>query len=451
MPKLSPLVVSISLVATGCAGELSGGLVADSDPTPTLEDADAVADTAAPASGDADATVLETSADAAVDVVAEAAPDAAPDVAPDAGPSEPRPLPPEPTSYDGPLTITKGGTYSGNWRSADPAVPVVSIATSEPVVIDGCAIRTAGWAFTSAAPGVRVTIRNCVVRKVDTGTRRARFGSFASARRLIVEHSYWEAMNGLVVYQWTGDGSGGDTLKIRNNRVRNVTREEADMGNFVGLNTVSRVRDVEIAWNEVINAPNESSVEDNVNLWHSGGVAGADLRIHDNYVQGAYPEPATSGTFSGTGMTTDGDSKDPLVATAFVLAYGNAFVSTCNAAMNIAAGHDVHYYENRMITSGLLPDGTPMAANYAATAIFDIYHAAPTAFFGNTVTKNVIGYVKEGYTIPFSDRHDLSNGACSGCAENVHLPNPITLATEADELARWYTKVNAAGVLIGPK
>lgn len=415
----------LALVVSGCAGEVSGA--------PPAEDA------------------ATDSSDTSTEVLPAADSAARSDTPADAAPTEPRPLPEEPATYDGPLTITEAGTYSGNWRSSDPAVAAVTIATSEPVVIDRCFVRAAGKAFTAGAGAVRVTIRNCVARKVDTGARHARFADFASARRVLIEHNYWESMNGVVVYQWTGDGSGGDTLVIRNNRVRNVTREEGDMGNFVGLNTVSRVRDVEIAWNEVINAPDESSVEDNINLWHSSGVAGAELRVHDNYVQGAYPEPASGGSFTGTGMTTDGDSKDPLLATAHVLAYGNAFVSTCNAAMNIAAGHDVRYFDNRIVTSGLLPDGSPMNANYAGASIFDFYGAAPSAFFGNSITKNVIGYVKKGYSAPYTDRHDLSGGGCEGCSDNTHLPNPITLATEQDELVRWYAKVNAAGVLLGPR
>ena len=37
--------------------------------------------------------------------------------------------------WSGPLTITQGGTYSGNWRSTDPNTPAVTVATTAPVVI----------------------------------------------------------------------------------------------------------------------------------------------------------------------------------------------------------------------------------------------------------------------------------------------------------------------------
>jgi hypothetical protein len=37
--------------------------------------------------------------------------------------------------YAGPIVITKGGTYSGNWQSLDWRTPAVRIRTSQPVII----------------------------------------------------------------------------------------------------------------------------------------------------------------------------------------------------------------------------------------------------------------------------------------------------------------------------
>ncbi|WP_189011719.1 NPCBM/NEW2 domain-containing protein, partial [Deinococcus malanensis] len=47
------------------------------------------------------------------------------------------------TTYSGPLVISKGGTYSGNWESPDTG-PAVSIQTTEPVIIENANIRGKG-------------------------------------------------------------------------------------------------------------------------------------------------------------------------------------------------------------------------------------------------------------------------------------------------------------------
>ncbi len=75
-------------------------------------------------------------------------------------------------SFSGPITITKGGTYAGNWASTDVNVPPVSIRTTEPVIIENCQVRGPGnliasrFSDSDGFPNVDVTVRNCV----GTGT-----------------------------------------------------------------------------------------------------------------------------------------------------------------------------------------------------------------------------------------------------------------------------------------
>ena len=38
-------------------------------------------------------------------------------------------------TFTGPIRITSGGTYTGNWQSLDPATPAVQILTTQPVTI----------------------------------------------------------------------------------------------------------------------------------------------------------------------------------------------------------------------------------------------------------------------------------------------------------------------------
>jgi hypothetical protein len=346
------------------------------------------------------------------------------------------------------IVIRRGGTYTGTFRSPDSSRPCVRIATTEPVVLDSCLFEGAGHLVECLLPGARLTLRRCVGRGLPPTkdqTPRGRFLTISEARSVRVEQCRLEQTSGIYVYKWSGDGTARQTLKILGNRVRNIDGRYRDGGgltvSFVGLNQVRGVAGIEIAWNEVLNQPDESLVEDNISLYNSSGTARSPIRVHDNYVQGAYPYPATSGKYTGTGLNTDGDGSSALTTTAYVEAYHNQFVSTCNAAMNIAAGHDIRFHHNRMVTSGYLPDGRALPTTYAATAVFNAYRKPAAVFFGHRVDHNVIGYAKPGYRIPLPDRHDLSHENCRPCLHNEHLPNPITRATEAQEWALWQQKL----------
>ena len=332
----------------------------------------------------------------------------------------------------------------------------VTINTREPVTLLGCTLAGPGHLIV-AGQGADLTVRNCRgygLPPTDPTRSRGHFLDAYRATRLVVEHNYLEHTTGIIINRWSGSGQNGQTITVRYNqgldcdgRVAGDQQADTERHSFVQLNTVAGLPGVEISYNQFINEPNLSAVEDNINLYNSSGTPASPLLVHDNYVQGAYPFPATGRTFTGSGMTTDGDGSSQTAA--YIQAYGNQFISTCNAAMNIAAGHDIHYHDNRMVTSALLPDGTRLNATYAATAIFN-YYQLPGALFGNnSVEHNVIGFVKWGYNVPFPNRHDLSTGACPTCTGNESLPNPITRQSEQDEWVRWQQKTRQ--LTIGPE
>ncbi|MFD2513593.1 hypothetical protein ACFSRY_06925, partial [Pontibacter locisalis] len=62
-------------------------------------------------------------------------------------------------TYSGPLVITKGGTYTGNWESRDSEVAAVEIRTNEPVIIEHANIRGAGPLVRSLGNSADITIR----------------------------------------------------------------------------------------------------------------------------------------------------------------------------------------------------------------------------------------------------------------------------------------------------
>lgn len=357
-------------------------------------------------------------------------------------------------TYAGPLVITQGGTYTGNYQSQSSGTPCVLVNTNQPVILDGCNLQGPGNLIQSGT-GANLTVRNCrgtaLAPTVD-GQPAGHFLDTYQSQNLVVEHNYFSGTTGITVNRWTG-GSG--TLTVRYNQARNIdgrwrNNSGSTRSSFLQLNTVTGLAGVEIAYNEVINTPNQSLVEDNINFYNSSGTASSPLRVHDNFVRGAYPYPATAATFTGTGLTTDGDATTLGTAAGYIEASNNQFVSTCNAAMNIAAGHDVYYHDNRMVTSALLADGTRLNATYAATAVFNYYNQVAGIFFNNRIANNTIGYVRWGANNPYPDRQDLSPNNCATCTGVTSLPNPITVATEDNEYTLWQQKVQQAGVTLGP-
>ena len=336
-------------------------------------------------------------------------------------------------------------------------MPCIRVETTEPVTLHDCILTGAGDLIQANVPGAQLTVVNCrgygLLPSYDQ-TRRGRFLQVNAGRSVRVEHNYFSQTTGIVIYQWSGDGSPSQTLTVRYNQCRNVNGRFRDGGeeysNFLGLNGVLGLDNMEASWNEVINEPNKSLVADNVNFYNSGGTRTSPARLHENYIQGAYPFPATSSIYTGSGITTDGDGRTPLSSTAYVDGYSNQVISTCNAAINIAAGHDNNFHDNRLVTSGLLSDGTKMVANYAAAAIFNYYKRPTTIFYSNSFTNNVVGFVHWGGTSPYSDRQDLSPNLCVPCTGTTHLPNPITLQTEQAEWTRWQQKLRHHHIQVGP-
>src|SRR5215469_16309992 len=57
---------------------------------------------------------------------------------------------------DAVLTISEGGTYSGNWTSHNASVPVILIATAEPVLIENSTLNGPGNLIKTAVDHAKV-------------------------------------------------------------------------------------------------------------------------------------------------------------------------------------------------------------------------------------------------------------------------------------------------------
>ena len=376
--------------------------------------------------------------------------------------------------WSGPIVITRGGTYSGNWQSNDPQTPAVTVSTAEPVIVENSHIRSANSLIKTEVSGADLTVRNNVAIATNAAVKGQPNGTFlqaASPARLDVENNYIEnASSGVLVHGYSGSRDGKRTIVIRANRARNLSGLLSDgnggylpgggsnhsVSRFIELDNVQAVPGIDVGWNEVINYPGRSLVTDNIDLNRSSGTLNQPIEIHDTYIQGAYPYKAAQDAYNGGGIKTEGGANDsPQETAAFSSIHDNQVVGTVGYGIAFTAGHDNIASNNRVISSGLLADGTRIAAQHVGMANGDVSGTgvANGSMYNNTMRDNVIGWTcwtsscaKQGY------RKDQYFPVSPGDYSNNSLipAQPITFNMEDNEYQVWLNKTVSAGITVGP-
>jgi hypothetical protein len=346
------------------------------------------------------------------------------------------------------LIITRGGVYSGDYST-------IRIDTSEPVTIENATLGGEGALITSHYHHANVTIRNVRASGADDAHHAGRFVSLEGFDNVVIENCLLERTEGIYLLDYAGNRTSGQTVKILRNIAREIDGRKADgkggyggdanLVQFVQLDKVRHVPQMEIAWNQVINTPGRSRVEDNINIYLSSGTAESPLKIHDNFIQGAYPpDPARQGYSGGGILLGDGVSHDGVEGDAgFVQAFDNQVLDTSNYGIAIAAGHDNQIYANRIVSTGVLADGAAIAAQNVGVYIWDSYHAGKAHFFNNSGHDNLIGWSKG------AGRNDWWTPDAGKWEGNTHWAAPIPSDVYQSEWNRWQTKLSKQRVGIG--
>jgi hypothetical protein len=229
--------------------------------------------------------------------------------------------------WSGPVTITKGGTYSGNWKSTNPNTPAVTISTTAAVVIENSYVTGPNDLISDPVSGNNLTVKNVMGIGTNPNVKGQSNGIFVSAQNpslLSVENCYFENVRfGVWVRGYAGNRNGTETITILNNRGRNILGLESNGSNgylagesnwnwahAIQISNVNAVPGMKIAWNEIINYPYQSLVNENISMYEAGGTSSSPAEIHDNYVQGAYPYNPPVDSYNGGGFTTDGSASD---------------------------------------------------------------------------------------------------------------------------------------------
>jgi hypothetical protein len=323
----------------------------------------------------------------------------------------------------------------------------------------------------TSVAGSNLTVRNSLGEALNAAVKGQPNGNFvevSSPARLDVENNYVEnARGGVIVHGYADKREGQQTIVIRANRARNLNGLLSDgnggylpgegtsrrQAHFIQFDSVQSVPGIDVGWNEVINYPGRSLVEVNIDIYRSSGTANQPLEIHDTYIQGAYPYRPAQDAYTGGGIKTDGSIDDTAQdAPAFNSIHDNQVVGTVSYGIKFAAGHDNIAANNRVISSGLLSDGTKIAAQGVGLANGATTGASST-MYNNTMHDNLVGWTcwkpscaQTGYRL---DQLFLASPA-DYSANSVMAKGQITFTMENNEYQVWLNKLSSAAVAIGP-
>ena len=176
------------------------------------------------------------------------------------------------------------------------------------------------------------------------------------------------------------------------------------------------------------------------------------IEIHDTYIQGAYPYNPAQDAYTGGGTKTAGSVGDSAQdAPAFNSIHDNQVVGTVNYGIQFAAGHDNIAANNRVISSGLLSDGTKIRCPGRRSGqrrtcrgkrkYVQQYDARqPGRLDLLEILLPQTGYLKDQF-FPASPADYSTNSV---------VPTPqITFNMENNEYQVWLNKLSAAAVSVG--
>jgi hypothetical protein len=368
-------------------------------------------------------------------------------------------------NFQGPLVVNDayikkhGNVIVGNFQGTLSA-PAILVNTSNPVLITDSILQGPGDMI--YGQGVNVSVTNTTGTATNTNIYGQQKGMFLHVEGAINVNAQNNTMTGftfgIYINSYQGNGTNAQTIKILNNIVNNMDgRPSNGNGGYITsgqwnahafqLNQVRNVPYMEIAWNQIINQPNQGMCSDLINIYVSGGQSGNPLLIHDNYLQGAFPANPGPDNYTGGGIITDGGTSNTATnTTSFVNIYNNQMVATANYGLSIAAGHDNQIYNNRVVSSGYTASGAFYPTTFGnGINNYNNYNQPATTFYNNYASNNYSGLIRKNSTGGPMRADWYLPGQASGTGANVAFtPNNTsapTLADEAAEYQLWLKKI----------
>jgi hypothetical protein len=328
------------------------------------------------------------------------------------------------------------------------------VQTNEPVIIENSIIRSKSTCIEVLGGKANITVTNTIGVGLNPGVRGQIVGRFLDVDnfvRAVVENNYMENTAGIYFSRYRGTNRAGQTISVYGNIARNIdgrfsngdggwltsAADQDEYRHFVQLNEVYGIKNVDISWNQVVNLPGESRVQEGISIHESSGTRRSPISIHDNYIYGAFPfGKGDVPDYTGVGILLSDNGSS------YVEAFGNQVVSTGPVGIAISSGHDNRFFDNRILSSGRLADGKDIHFSNVGAAIWN-FNDEPD-FSRNSGYDNELGWV---------DGRGRRNDAWVPDAQqwygNDRINGKITLKTEKGEWKLWQQRVAEAGVSLG--
>lgn len=439
-------------------------------------------------------------------------------------------------------TVSGSGSWATNkspvliagkkFKSTSWETPAVYLDTDRMVVFERCDFwhrgsGLANWLNSSTYKrGARVRLVNCRFFELpsrETDSPELTKKAPGKAVKLVYLNHF--EMENCEVYGSSGvlvdraeDPQGIATVRVRCNKWRGVNgnyrdvvpgkRKESSAGaSLIQVMKLYRLRHSEIGWNDFYSVPGRHGIEDIINVYNAGGYYKGSWRqalsspnsdpllIHHNFLRGAHPYPVNDSSSSGSSIICDGNGREnnsqvegePHMWPHLVYAFANYCLDSNNAGTNIASGWGNKFWDNRLLSAGMLPAGTPYPEyhtdgegkkvvwrkyeqeqpfhyNASAMAIFDFVKRG-AAYTENTPKEMMATNSMQGQRVGwrkwksnstyngkmYTDRLDLTeNEFARQIVHTVHeTDGPITLVDLDFAYHQWLVKVQLVGNRIG--
>jgi hypothetical protein len=386
--------------------------------------------------------------------------------------------------WHAPIVVNKaylkkhGSIISGDFQGTLTQA-AITIVTSDPIQIVDSNLEGPGDLIQAIVVPANISVYNTSGVGTNPNVKGVQKGIFLhvnQALNIVMNNNYISGMRqGLYINGYVGNHTHTNTINVLENVFSNVdgrpsngANDYAGTGQYNGqaihINNVCNTADMQIAWNEIINAARESATGAVFEFSNTGGISTSHMLVHDNYIQGSFPAapgaPGILDLYQFGAITLDGGPNDTVRnATAFVDVFNNQVVATANYGIALAAGHDNTIKNNRVVSSGFLSNGVFYAMSSYGNAYgaynTNVYNQPASVFFNNNITNNVLGLIKnDGSGNPVRSDWSLAGqgGAIEGNTD--FLPNDNadpTVHDEAVELANWNAKLHLQHKVIGLK
>lgn len=331
-------------------------------------------------------------------------------------------IPNQPATFQGPLDITAGGTYSGNWQSLTPSPAIyIHYPLTAPVLIQNSHIKGLSAdriTRTDWPHAVDLTFRNCVFwggvgRVIETEGHKS----------LTFENCTFVNTSGIRI---NTPGAGSTTLLTKNRHI-NTQHWPLGFGNFVQFNGGNLNNGI-VEWNEIWSEHDASDSEDLVSM-----IGISNLIVRDNYFE-HQSLPSAGGSPSKGGLTIEQGCTN-------IQCLRNQLVDTVGGLAIFASSNCVMHY-NRVISDGFMGD-TGIASTLGFEPVWIDPNTTNCHMHGNT-----LGYSgTSGYQ--YGRYLGAPEGDLAERALNTYVGPPVTRAMELTERTVWTDKLAASSIVVG--